>query len=100
MKKRREEGEGERKGSTLLDFLGVEPGGAQRKEAPAALDISEDIYKYISSKSKVSKDELFAWAKSKNYSVSSIIKAIDELSRAGRIKRRLDDEGKLVYSTA
>lgn len=100
MKKRREQGEGEKKGGTLLDFLGVEPGKAQRSEAPVASNISEDIYKYIVSKSKVSKEELFNWAKSKNYSISSIIRAIDELIKSGKIKRRLDDEGNLIYSTA
>ncbi|MEZ0248967.1 MAG: hypothetical protein ABWJ97_06810 [Thermoproteus sp.] len=106
---------GEEKRGSLLDFLGVsEEKAPEKKPAERATDTikiqekpeeasaggaTEAIYSYISSKRSITKDELFEWGKAKGYTVAEVMKAVDLLVKSGKIKRRLDDEGRLVYTT-
>lgn len=102
MGKRRREERGEKKEVSIMDFLGAgEKAGpqpeARRVGEEKADDISDEIYRFILSKSQVTKNELFEWAKGKRYSTAQVLGAIDKLAKSGRIRRRLDDEGGLVY---
>lgn len=93
MAKRKEE----RKKGSLLEYLGVE---AEEKSKPPSGDIADAVYNYISSKGVVAKEDLFEWGKSRGYTTADIMRSIDALVKAGKIRRRLDEEGKLVYSAS
>ncbi|MGC8973941.1 MAG: hypothetical protein ACP5KY_07015 [Thermoproteus sp.] len=98
MAKRRQQSE--KRGGSLLDFLG---GGesAERREAPAQPEgVDNDVYSYIASRGIVPKEELFEWGKARGYTTADIMRAVDRLTRSGKVRRRLDDEGRLVYSAS
>jgi hypothetical protein len=96
MARRRQQGE--RKGGGLLDYLGVGE-SAEGREAPARPeDIGDSVYSYIADRGAVSKEDLFEWGKSKGYKAADIMRAVDLLAKSGKIRRRLDDEGRLIYS--
>lgn len=104
MSKRKRE---EKKGGDLLAFLGESPTGGEGRPAAAPSTptatkehIVEEIYSFISSRGSASKDELFKWGRSKGYTTADIMRAVDELSKEGRIKRRLDEEGRLIYTSS
>jgi len=45
----------------------------------------------------VTKDELMAWAKLRGYRVSDVLRAIEKLTGSGKVRKRLNDKGDLVY---
>ncbi|MEL9991622.1 MAG: hypothetical protein QXP98_06450 [Thermoproteus sp.] len=94
--RRRQRGEDKR--GSLLDFLGVSEEKPPEKKQEEAGGVAEAIYGYISSKKSITKDELFDWGKAKGYTVAEVMRAVDFLVKSGKIKRRLDDEGRLVYT--
>ncbi len=93
MAKRKEE----RKKGSLLEFLGGEE-RSEKQEPRTGSDVAEAVYGLISGRGSITKEELFEWGKVKGYTTADIMRAIDALVKSGRIKRRLDDEGKLIYS--
>ena len=68
------------------------------KAAPQQMGGVEDmVLNHIMSKGVITKDELMAWGKSRGLRVADILRAIESLSTKGRIRKRLNDKGNLVY---
>ena len=59
--------------------------------------IEDEVLKHIMSRGSITKDELMAWAKTRGYKVADILRAIEALTGRGRIKKRLNDKGNLIY---
>lgn len=59
--------------------------------------IESEVLNHIMSRGSVTKDELMAWGKSRGLRVSDVLRAIEALTSSGRIVRRLNDKGNLVY---
>ena len=51
----------------------------------------------LKAKSYVGKEELETWAKVRGYPISVVMKAMNDLVSMGRVVKRLNDEGVLVY---
>lgn len=85
----------ERKKGSLLDFLG---GEQPEKPSVKPEGVADVVYGFISSRGYVAKEELFEWGKAKGYTTADLMRAIDALAKSGRIRKRLDDEGRLIYS--
>ncbi|MEM4898595.1 MAG: hypothetical protein QXR18_10420 [Pyrobaculum sp.] len=83
----------EGKKSTLFDFIET----TEAKQPQRQRDISEEIYKYIKSRGFVKKEELFKWARDNGFTTAEFFKAVEKLVTEKKIKKRLDDEGSLIY---
>jgi hypothetical protein len=59
--------------------------------------IESEVLNHIMSRGSVTKDELMAWGKSRGLRVSDVLRAIEALTSSGRIVKRLNDKGNLVY---
>ncbi len=59
--------------------------------------VEDMVLSHIMSGGVITKDELMAWGKSKGLRVADILRAIENLSGKGRIRKRLNDKGNLVY---
>ncbi len=61
--------------------------------------IEDAVLNHIMSRGGViTKDELMAWGKSRGgIRIADILRAIESLSSKGRIRKRLNDKGNLVY---
>ncbi|AAL63603.1 hypothetical protein [Pyrobaculum aerophilum] len=92
MAKRKEE----KRGPTLFDFIEVKK--EEKKETPPqGVDISEELYAFIKSAKRVGKEEVVKWAKTRGVSAGDFYKALEKLLAQRRIRKKLDDEGNLVY---
>lgn len=87
--KRREE-----RRTTLFDFIQQEK---KLEERAPSRDISEELYQMLKTRRQVSKEEVTKWAKDRGVTTVELIKAIEKLIIEKKIKKRLDDEGNLVY---
>ncbi|ABL88801.1 conserved hypothetical protein [Pyrobaculum islandicum DSM 4184] len=87
--KRREE-----RRTTLFDFIQQEK---KLEERAPSRDISEELYQMLKTRRQVSKEEVTKWAKDRGVTTVELIKAIEKLITEKKIKKRLDDEGNLVY---
>jgi len=92
------------RGPTLLDFMaggrrGGEAGaeGAAKPEGARERDVAEELYAYIKSRGRAGKDDVMQWAKARGVSAAELMRAIESLTSRRRLRRRLDDEGNLVY---
>jgi len=97
---RRKKGEVEKR-SSLLDFIEAEKPKAVKETQATVRTVAESdelnaVKEYIVSRGRVSKGELFAWAKSRGIRQGVLLRAIDELVKSGRLARRLE-EGDLIY---
>jgi len=88
MKKRKEE----RKGPTLFDFI-----EDKKRERAETRDISEEFLHFIRSRGRVTKTEAFQWAKARGITTAEFIKAVEKLVSERKIRKRLNDEGELIY---
>ncbi|MFN7105573.1 MAG: hypothetical protein ACK4M3_03175 [Pyrobaculum sp.] len=86
MKKREE-----KRGPTLFDFI------EKPKEKPTPKDFSEELGEYIKTRGRVTKEEAARWAKEGGISTADFIRAVDKLAREKKIRRRLSDDGELLY---
>ncbi len=95
MARRRKRAEG---GPNLLGYLGGEP---QREEGRVATartgsGLEDEVRRRIVELGKVSKGDLFAWARDRGIPLNAVMRAVDSMCREGRLVRRLED-GELVY---
>ena len=103
--RRKRKGEEPQGQGSITAFLYEQPSEGRAREGPVAKaprveasgDVAEALYSFIKARGGVTRSELFTWAKSKGLRQSDALKLIDELSRAGRVVRRLSDSGELVY---
>ncbi|WP_069806624.1 hypothetical protein [Vulcanisaeta thermophila] len=65
--------------------------------ATQAVPGEDAVLNFIKARGNVTKNELMAWAKTKGLRTSDVLRAIEELTSRGRITRRLNDKGDLVY---
>lgn len=103
-----------RAGPTLFDFAVPQaspqaPGQAAEKpvamptQPPAGQRIAEagsleaDLLAYIASRGLVTKEELYVWGRQRGLSAAAVIRAVEALASSRRIRRRLNEEGKLAY---
>lgn len=86
--KRREE----KRRPTLFDF--VESKQEQKAEKK---DVSDELYTFIKSRGRVTKDEVLKWAKSRGVATADLLKAVEKLVANKKIRKRLDEDGNLVY---
>jgi hypothetical protein len=70
---------------------------AKEYTKPAASGVEGEILNHIMSRGSVTKDELMAWAKSRGYRVSDVLRAIESLTGSGKVRKRLNDKGNLIY---
>ncbi|GAB6944149.1 hypothetical protein [Vulcanisaeta sp. JCM 14467] len=59
--------------------------------------VEDMVLNHIMNRGVITKDELMAWGKSKGLRVADILRAIENLSSKGRIRKRLNDKGNLIY---
>ncbi|MDT7970863.1 MAG: hypothetical protein RQ842_09855 [Vulcanisaeta sp.] len=72
-------------------------GVAKEYTKPAASGVEGEILNHIMSRGSVTKDELMAWAKSRGYRISDVLRAIESLTGSGKVRKRLNDKGNLIY---
>ncbi|BDR91469.1 hypothetical protein [Vulcanisaeta souniana] len=70
---------------------------AEKAAPQQSSGIEDAILSHIMSRGVIAKEELMAWGKSKGLRVADILKAIENLSGRGRIRKRLNDKGNLIY---
>ncbi|GAB6946974.1 hypothetical protein JCM16161A_11040 [Vulcanisaeta sp. JCM 16161] len=75
----------------------AETKAAERTAPQQSSSIEDMVLGHIMSRGVITKDELMAWGKSKGLRVADILRAIESLSGKGRIRKRLNDRGNLVY---
>lgn len=90
MKKRKEE----RRGLTLFDFV-----EDKKRERAEARDFSEEFLLFVKSRGSVTKTEALQWAKSRGVTTAEFIRAVEKLVSEKKIRKRLNDEGELIYET-
>ncbi|ABP51703.1 MULTISPECIES: hypothetical protein [Pyrobaculum] len=100
MAKRKEE----KRSPTLFDFIAA---GEKKDEAkkPTATeppvrqprDVSDELYVFIKKVGRASKDDVTKWAKGRGVTPSELYKALEKLLVERKLRKKLDDEGNLVY---
>ncbi len=96
-------GAGERQARTTAETKPAEakPIETGKEEAtggkPSMEGVESEILSHIMSRGSVTKDELMAWAKLRGYRVSDVLRAIEKLTGSGKVRKRLNDKGDLVY---
>ena len=101
--RRRQQPQQAKPSRTLLDYSKTSATSAQRTTQQLAKhEVGEDVVigaleLLFKTRSHVSKEELEAWAKMKGYPLSTVIKALNNLVSKGKVAKRLNDEGELVY---
>jgi hypothetical protein len=70
---------------------------AKEYTKPAVSGVEGEILNHIMSRGSVTKDELMAWAKSRGYRISDVLRAIESLTGSGKVRKRLNDKGNLIY---
>ena len=76
----------------------IETGREEATESkPRVEGIEGEVLSHIMSRGSVTKDELMAWAKLRGYRVSDVLRAIEKLTGSGKVRKRLNDKGDLVY---
>jgi hypothetical protein len=89
----------ERRGPTLFDF--IQQGRKQEEERPTKTvggkDVSDELLDLIKSRGRITKEEATRWAKERGVSTADLIRAVGRLVAEKKIRKRLDDEGNLVY---
>jgi len=70
---------------------------AKEHTKPAVSGVEGEILNHIMSRGSVTKDELMAWAKSRGYRISDVLRAIESLTGSGKVRKRLNDKGNLIY---
>jgi hypothetical protein len=89
----------ERRGPTLFDF--IQQDRKQVEERPTKTeggkDVSDELFDLIKSRGRITKEEATRWAKERGVSTADLIRAVGRLVAERKIRKRLDDEGNLVY---
>jgi predicted ABC-class ATPase len=85
---------GEVRGPTLFDFIEMKKPEEKKREVR---DVSEELYQFIKGAGRVSKEEITKWAKNRGLSTAEFFKALENLLSQRKIRKRLDDEGNLIY---
>ncbi|ADN50731.1 hypothetical protein [Vulcanisaeta distributa] len=75
----------------------AEAKAAERAIPQQPSGIEDAVLNHIMSRGVITKDELMAWGKSRGLRIADILRAIESLSSKGRIRKRLNDKGNLVY---
>jgi hypothetical protein len=70
---------------------------AKEYTKPAVSGVEGEILNHIMSRGSVTKDELMAWVKSRGYRISDVLRAIESLTGSGKVRKRLNDKGNLIY---
>lgn len=84
----------EPRGPTLFDFVEEKKQIEKRREPR---DVSEVLYQFIKGAGRVSKEEAASWAKNMGLSTAEFFKALESLLSQRRVRKRLDDDGNLIY---
>jgi NACalpha-BTF3-like transcription factor len=87
----------ERRGPTLFDFIQPTKEEKRQIKPEGGRDITEEFYQLVRARKRVSKEEATRWAKERGISTADLIKAIERLVAEKKIRKKLDDEGNLVY---
>lgn len=101
--RRRQQSQQNKPSKTLLDYSKTSATSTQRTTQQLARhEVGEDVIvgaleSLLKTRSHVSKEELEAWAKMRGYPLSTVIKALNNLVSMGKVAKRLNDEGELVY---
>jgi hypothetical protein len=85
---------------TLLDFV-KGSGQPPQRPAPAGvdpLDLADELHRELCRRNKMKKGELMELAKRRGASVRDVLTALEMLLMEGRLRKRLDDNGELVYA--
>ncbi|MDT7874509.1 MAG: hypothetical protein RQ859_03900 [Pyrobaculum sp.] len=89
----------ERRGPTLFDF--IQQDRKQEEERPTMTeggkDVSDELLDLIKSRGRITKEEATRWARERGVSTADLIRAVGRLVAEKKIRKRLDDEGNLVY---
>ncbi len=83
-------------GPTLLGYLGGEREAERAETGRPSSGLEDEVRRRIVELGKVSKEDLFAWARDKGIPRNVVMRVVDSMCREGRIVRRLED-GELVY---
>ncbi len=59
--------------------------------------IEAELLTFIQRRGSVPKDEVLSWGKVRGFKVAEILKVVEKLVGEGKIVKRLDDSGRLVY---
>ena len=90
----------ERRGPTLFDFIQQDT-KQEEKERPTKTeggkDVSDELLDLIKSRGRITKEEATRWAKERGVSTADLIRAVGRLVAEKKIRKKLDDEGNLVY---
>ncbi len=89
----------ERRGPTLFDFIQQDRKQEERRptRTEGGRDVSEELFALIKSRRRITKEEITRWARERGISTADLIRAVERLVAEKRIRKRLDDEGNLVY---
>jgi len=87
----------ERRGPTLFDFVQSKKEEKKPARPESGRDVVEEFYHLVKDKKRVSKEEAARWAKERGISTADLIKAVERLVAEKKIRKKLDDEGNLIY---
>ncbi|MFZ8807738.1 MAG: hypothetical protein ACO2PN_06495 [Pyrobaculum sp.] len=88
----------ERRGPTLFDFIQQDRKQEERPtKTEGGKDVSDELFDLIKSRGRITKEEATRWAKERGVSTADLIRAVGRLVAEKKIRKRLDDEGNLVY---
>lgn len=87
----------EKRGPTLFDFVQSTKEEKKPARPESDRDVVEELYHLVKNKKRVSKEEVVRWAKERGITTADLIKAIERLVTERKIRKKLDDEGNLVY---
>lgn len=75
----------------MFDFV------ESKQEQRTGKDVSEELYTFIKSRGRATKDEVIKWAKTRGIATSDLLRAVEKLVTDKKIRKRLDEDGSLVY---
>ncbi|GGP19237.1 hypothetical protein GCM10007981_02110 [Thermocladium modestius] len=82
--------------ASITSFLFPSPGEEQRQVSGPG-GIADDLLSFIVNRGGVSKEELMAWGKERGLSMAKLLSAVEQLTAAGLLIKKLDERGKLMY---
>jgi len=91
-KRRRSEAAG-----SIMDFL--QSTHPPRPQGSQEQGLAAELYSFLSSRGVASKKDVIEWGASKGLRAGEVYRLLDGLVKDGKVIRRLDDNGELVYLT-
>ncbi len=81
--------------ASITSFLFGSP--EEQRQASGPGGAADDLLSFIVSREGVSKEELMAWGKERGLSAAKLLSAVEQLTAAGLLMKKLDERGKLMY---